>query len=88
MLNLENELHNVQQRLKILNVECDIELDEKIIERISPCYFLGLIVDDKLTWKCHKLKVRLFLSYGMEHRTYARLLTQYYFKRRQISVCA
>ena len=33
--------------------ECNIEIDGQIIERISQCKFVGLIVDDKLTWKCH-----------------------------------
>ena len=39
---------------KVADAECNIEIDGKIIERISQCKFLGLIVDDKLTWKCHK----------------------------------
>ena len=38
---------------KVADAECNIEIDGKIIERISQCKFLGLIVDDKLTWKCH-----------------------------------
>ena len=38
---------------KVADAVCNIEIDGKIIERISQCKFLGLIVDDKLTWKCH-----------------------------------
>ena len=37
----------------IADTECKIEIDGKIIERVAQCKFLGLIVDDKLTWKCH-----------------------------------
>ena len=29
--------------------ECNIEIDGQIIERISQCKFVGLIVDDKLS---------------------------------------
>ena len=38
---------------KVADAECNIEIDEQIIERILQCKFVGLIVDDKLTWKCH-----------------------------------
>ena len=36
----------------IADTECNIEIDGKIIELVAQCKFLGLIVDDKLTWKC------------------------------------
>ena len=38
---------------KVADAECNIKINRKIIELISQCKFVGLIVDDKLTWKCH-----------------------------------
>ena len=38
---------------KVADAECNNEVDGKIFERVSQCKFLGLIVDGKLTWKCH-----------------------------------
>ena len=37
----------------IADIECSIEIDGKIIKRVAQFTFLRLIVDDKLTWKCH-----------------------------------
>ncbi len=38
---------------KFADFECNINVDGKLIDRVTQCKFLGLIVDDKLTWKYH-----------------------------------
>jgi hypothetical protein len=38
---------------KVDDFECNMEIDGKLIECKAQCKFLGLIVDDKLTWKYH-----------------------------------
>ena len=41
-------------RKKILNQNMNVIIDESIITRVKDCKFLGVIIDENLTWMKHK----------------------------------
>ena len=36
-------------------ISVDIQINNQSIEKVNKCRFLGVILDDKLTWKSHIL---------------------------------
>ena len=47
---------------KKMNHDINIKIGNKIIERVNKTYFLGLIIDDNLSWKHHIIKVTSKIS--------------------------
>ena len=39
-----------------------VRINKEKINRVNNTQFLGVVIDDKLTWKSHILSVRLFLD--------------------------
>ena len=45
--------------------ECNIIVDNVIIERVTNCKFLGVVLDDKFTWKLHIDHIKNKVSKGL-----------------------
>jgi hypothetical protein len=59
-----------QPKRKYSETDLSIKIESKQIERVSHCKFLGVVLDDKLSWKYHilHLKVKLSKVIGIMYR--------------------
>jgi len=61
-----------KNRRKLIDYEPIIMIDSKVINRVYSTKFLGVYVDDSLTWKCHIDHVCKKISKGIGILTKAR----------------
>ena len=47
---------------KSVDKNVNIRLNNNVIEQVNSCTFLGVVIDDKLTWKNHCQKVLTLIS--------------------------